>query len=224
MKLAIGFLVVLATLSSVAQDKPPRPATPVLFDEFGSFTCEELLVRTDALFAKLSEQGNTYGYAVVSGGNARSRSRFQLAQMLRVARGIRGETENKFRIAPGKEQGELSIQLWLSPAPYQSGEFSGWNFSLPASTKPFVLTTGFGESMCAGRVDAGEIQEYFSANPGLRLNVVIFANNKRQRHLGLADAKKRLSSLPPSRIRYFFSTAPDYSEYVLEYWLVPRRR
>jgi hypothetical protein len=221
MKRIIPILIFLLAVQTAAQAQEDPKA--ILVDEIEKVYCDEFLARIDNFFIQLNRYPEAKGYFVLSGANEFLERKLGYEMMFDGAISWRSFDASRVTKIRSTETGNVHLQFWLVPTGADVPNFisQSWNFTLPLGSKPFLFHSDM-EQICSSPTFPQVMREYVSANPGMRVHVVIYANSSNGRRKGVTESKPALKGIPKDRIRYFFQRS-SYDSYA-DYWLVPKRR
>ena len=215
----------ILTLASLAVSAFSQEANKaVLFDEFGSISCDDFQSRIHHFAQEIAKNSSSNGYFVINGPNNVLRGKlFWQGEFLTIINRDIPNWANRITIVRGPEMAEFRMQFWIVSKGAEVPDFRPtlWNFALPPRSKPFVISSNQGE-VCFDELYPAFVGEYFDANPGMRLNVVSYARTISDRRKDIKEAKTKLVTISANRVRYSYARSRSYFRGV-EYWLVPKK-
>lgn len=220
----IAFLLLALGIGSNAQERPQ----PVLVDEFGAITCEDLSARLDYFFVELSNDPTSTGYIVMS-ADAKANPRLLWRELyIDGYPRYRRFDEDRLLVVHGVLNDGVEIQMWKVPL---GGELPATTLSerpyeLWPSRSKLRLYSDFGEvGPCYTSPPFRLLSKYLLANPELVANIAIGTPTSKSFRAAKQEISARFRDVykvEPSRLR-FFSVRTKYDPEIYEVWLLRRK-
>jgi hypothetical protein len=220
----IAIILVAVSVHAIGQGSPKA----VMFDEFGSLTCEDVIARQDYLFAQLESDPAAIGYAMIFADTNHLRQGRQTEAVLNGHTEFRRFDDSRFRILRAVGSSSLKVQFWIVPAGAEVPQHTSldWDFQISENSKPLKINASTDdEGPCPIGSQFRLFYDRLKTNPHTRAHVVVWAQTRAQ----FLKEKERVDrdliskyGISSTRVRYFF--IPHRSAAVKwEYWIVPRR-
>jgi hypothetical protein len=199
-----------------AQERP----TPVLVDEFGQITCEDLLARQDYFLSELSNNPQDIGYAVIydSGQDPKG-----LAKLLNAGIYTRRFDRSRFKIALAKgSDGSVNGQFWRVLPGASLPDFEPVSEPPTDPSKPMLFGADFSENICP-TFSPDLFVKLVNENPGAHGRVVIVGPNWSSRKAAARVELEMLerANLRRNKIKFYYIHRPKLSFIEMEYWYIP---
>lgn len=217
MKAFVLSIFLFATYTVFGQVAPKS----ILVDEFGSIACDEMLAKIDNFSNQLRNDPTARGLVTISGSNANLIKKLDLEVLFTSGVIQRRVHTSQIRLERGRETGEPKMSFWLVPRGADEPEVSvsSWDMAISPKNKPFYFFAD-SDSICSYPTVDKYIKQLLSANPGLRVNVVIHAGSPKKTQELKRDTVKLYGPKYSKRLR-FFRVRETYPESQREYWLLP---
>lgn len=227
--LRIPFIAILL-LAFCGGVKSQEVAEPVLVDEFGRISCEDLLARADNLGSQLKNRPGVSALVVIYGaGDNESRANY-FANFVHRALISRWDPESKVTVVRVGSQNTLKGRFWMVP--------QGANVELPTHRVvgqiPFRINSRVRFSVVTGDPCTNHIGKGFAntlKSDESLLGIVVDFNVPPSRRMTSAaewvEYFKTEHNIPRERLRIFFKRDPKLSEHFsgyTEFWLAPANK
>lgn len=210
---------VFAAIAVAAGQTSPNP---ILVDEFGEISCEELLGRTDAFFVELIQHPADTGLVSIS-----SSSKWPDAKKLRIRTNVymRQFDKNRLRIVIDSDGVGDVTQFWRIPPGAELPKFKEVLAEPRDVSKPFLFGAADDLGVCPSFIP-DDFVKLIKDNPGSYGKLVIHGDTWQAREslAGKFLSQLTKAGLSINRVRFYYFHRPKRFFSEVEFWFIPAKK
>ncbi len=210
---------VVAAVTLAAGQTPPKP---ILVDEFGKVSCEELLGRTDAFFVELIQHPADTGLVSIS-----SSSKWPDTKKLRIRTNVymRQFDKNRLRIVIDSDGVGDATQFWRIPPGAELPKFKEVLAEPRDVSKPFLFGAADDLGTCPSFIP-DDFVNLIRDNPGSYGKLVVYGDTWQARESLAGEFLSQLTKagLSNKRVRFYYFHRPKRFFSEVEFWFIPTKK
>lgn len=221
----LSFFAVIATFG--------QDSHSVVADEFQNPNCEDMWAHLDNFAIQILNNSEAIATTEISGKVGDLRNNLYWEAMIRSYFNQREISAERNRIVRTPLTDKRFVRFWLTPpgAALPSANAEEWSMNYSSGTKPFIFTYhdswAAENTICLNVDELALLARVMAANPGARVNVVLYTRSDREYLRRKTKVIQELNDdydIPTRRIRMFKKILPKPDPRRIqpnaEYWLL----